>query len=185
MSIEVATRLITVKEYHKMAEAGILTDDDRVQLIDGIIYTMSPVTSLHAAHVKRINRLLSKTLGDQACIGVQDPIQIGETSEPEPDISVLHFREDYYIEKHPVPSQIFFLIEVSSSTVHFDKKIKSRLYASADIPEYWIINLEEEQIEVYQNPNGNRYMYEKIYRRGDDIYLKNFDMEIKAEQILG
>ena len=90
MSSGVEKRLITVEEYHKMAEAGILTEDDRVELINGEIYTMSPITSRHAAHVKRIRTYLQDIFKNKVTLGVQDPVVIGDSSEPEPGISVLH-----------------------------------------------------------------------------------------------
>lgn len=184
MSIGIAKRLITVEEYHKMAEVGILTEDDRVELINGEIYAMSPITSLHAANVKGIRTFLQDLIGNKAVFGVQDPIVLGGSSEPEPDISVLHFRKDFYAEKHPTAEDIYFLIEVSMSTVRFDKNIKGPLYASSNIPEYWIVNLEKEQIEIYRNPKGNQYMERKIYREDDSILLENFGAEIEVSDII-
>jgi len=184
MSIGVEKRLITVEEYHKMAEVGILKPEDRVQLINGEIYTMSLVSSLHAAHVKRLNNLFNKILGARTIIGVQDPITIGDHSEPEPDISILHFRKDFYANDHPNPEDVHFLIEVSLSTIRLDKAVKKKLYSSANIPEYWIVNLEEEQVEIYRQPINGEYATEQILNKEDTIFLEKFDLKIEVAKLV-
>ena len=104
MSVQLAKRYFNVTEYYRMAEAGILTEDDRVELIEGEIVKMSPIGSLHAACVKRLNKLLQQQCGDAAIIGAQDPIRLNDFSEPEPDITLLRPRPDFYAQAHPTPS---------------------------------------------------------------------------------
>lgn len=185
MSVQISKRLLTVSDYHKMAEAGILTEDDRVELIHGEIIEISPIGSLHTSHVKRINKLLNKLLGDQAIISIQDPVAINDYSEPEPDIAILRYRDDFYKEKHPTPSDVFLIIEVADTSLDYDRDTKLKLYANAGIPEFWIVNLEDEQIEVYKTPIRDSYFSEEKISRGGQIFLKMFDLKIQAKAILG
>ena len=162
MVAEVARRLFTVKEYHRMAEAGILHEDDRIELIHGEIIQMRrkaapPIENIHSAIIRRLIALLSPRVAPQAIIDVQNPVRIGEYSEPEPDITVLPFREDYYASTGVTPSDVLLLIEVSDTTLRQDRAIKLPLYASAGIAEVWIIDVGQQQLEVYQHPHEGRY----------------------------
>jgi Uma2 family endonuclease len=185
MSVQISKRLLTVSEYHKMAEAGILTEDDRVELIHGEIIEMSPIGSLHTSHVKRINKFLNKFLGDQAIVSVQDPVAINDYSEPEPDIAILRYRDDFYKENHPSPTDIFMIIEVADTSLDYDRDTKLKLYANAGIPEFWIVNLEDEQIEVYKTPTRDAYLSEEKISRNGQIFLEMFELKIQAKAILG
>ena len=177
-------RLLSVKEYHKMGEVGILTPDDRVELINGEIIKMSPLNSKHTSHVKRITALFYKMLNEQATISVQDPIVLNEFSEPEPDIAILKFREDFYAEKHPTAQDAILLIEVADSTLDTDKRIKMPLYAQAGVNELWIINLPENKIEVFKDLKDGVYQSIESYSRGDTLRLSVFDLNLKISQIL-
>src|SRR5437870_5978990 len=137
MAVEIAKRCFNVAEYYRMAEAGILTEEDHVELIDGEIVAMSPVGSRHAACVKRLNRILGRRVGDLVVVGVQDPIGLDDYSEPEPDISLLRPRADFYSEAHPIPSDVLMIIEVADSSDLYDREVKVPLYARAGIPETW------------------------------------------------
>ncbi len=183
MSVPVAKRLLAVAEYYKMAEVGILTEDDRVELINGEIFEMSPISSLHASHVKRLNILFGRLLFGQVIIGVQDPVSLNAFSEPEPDISVVRLREDLYAEHHPRPTDIFLLIEVSLTTLGFDREMKLPLYATAEIPEFWIVNLEEKQVEIYRQPKNGKYLSQTTLRPGDNIFLEKFDLKIPVIEV--
>ena len=177
-------RKITIKEYHKMAEVGIIQPDEKVELINGrIIKIISPVNKRHSSHVKRINQLLSRKLYRKATIGVQDPILIPFDSEPEPDISVLKYSEDQYADGHPLPEDVYILIEVSDSTLKRDKTEKLELYASANIPEYWVINLIDNCVEVFQNPKDNFYQ-KHLMLTSNDILNLPFEKTLKVSDIL-
>src|SRR5919106_2349460 len=116
MSVQVLRRRFTVDEYYRMAEAGILHEDDRIELIEGEIVEMSPIGSRHAACVKRLIGLFSRQVGpESATLGVQDPIHLGEYSEPQPDIALIHPRPDFYVSAHPGPADILLLIEVADT----------------------------------------------------------------------
>ena len=177
-------RLLSVKEYHKMGEVGILAPDDRLELINGEIIKMSPLNSKHTSHVKRITALFYRLLDGQVTISIQDPVELNDYSEPEPDIAVLKFREDFYAEKHPLPVDVILLVEVADSTVVTDKKVKMPLYAKSGIPELWIVNLQENVIEVYKDNEGGVFKTQKSFKKGDTLPLSNFDISIKVDQIL-
>lgn len=154
------------KDYHQLAQVGLLTEDTPVELINGEIIEMSPINSLHAGTVKRLLRFFSNVLNEQYLIGAQDPVNLGEYSEPEPDLSILKYREDTYTQSHPAAEDILLLIEVADSSLEKDRSVKLPLYAKAGIPETWIVNLQDQQIEVYTSSEDDRYQNEKIYKPG-------------------
>lgn len=184
MALQISKRLISVEEYHIMAEVGILKKNDRIELIEGEIIKMSPIGSKHSSHVKRINKLLGRLLPDYIILGVQDPVKLNDFSEPEPDISILRPSEDFYYEKHPTPEDVILIIEVADSSLEYDHQVKLPNYASAGIPEYWIVDLEKSVIEVFTFPKHGAYSSREIKYREDSIYLKEFDLEVKVEEIL-
>lgn len=159
----------TVEDYHLMGEAGVIPPDCRVELINGEIIEMSPIKSLHSGTVNLLNRLLTSILGDNAIVSVQNPVQLNDYSEPEPDLSVLKFRSDHYIRSHPGPQEVLLLIEVANTSLDTDQQIKLPLYAEAEIPEVWIVNLSDRQIEVYSKPTKEGYSQINIFRNGDTI----------------
>lgn len=185
MAIKLARRLIGVDEYHKMIEIGILTEKDRVELINGEILIMSPIGSEHTACVKRINMVFNKTFGDKAIIGIQDPVTIRPNSEPEPDISVLKLKKDFYADKHPSPNDVIFLVEVADSTLSFDKEIKLEIYAEGGIPEYWVVNLKKKMIEVHLNPVGKKYKNIDMFSAGETIKVRSLNVEFNVDDLLG
>ena len=138
--------LISVVDYHKMAEIGILSRDVRMELIEGEIIDMAPIGSRHAAYVNRINRELIRAVGNTAIVSVQNPIILGNLSEPEPDFVLLKPKANDYEDALPQAEDILLLIEVADSTINYDRQIKSPLYARFSIPEYWLINTQEQSI---------------------------------------
>src|SRR5258708_7547065 len=152
MSRQLARRWFTVAEYNRMAEAGILKEDDRVELIDGEIVEMSPIGSRHAACVNRLTLMLIAQSGEHFIVSVQNPIVAGDYSEPQPDIAVLKPRDDFYESDLPRASDVLLVIEVADTTAQADRKVKSELYARAGIPEFVLINLAKDAFEVYSEP---------------------------------
>lgn len=185
MTVPLKRRLINVEEYHRMIEVGILTEDDRVELLNGEIIEMSPIGSKHAACVNRVSNLLMKLLFDKAIVSVQNPILTNDLSEPEPDITVLKLKDDFYSDKHPSGEDIHLIIEVADSSVIIDREVKLPLYAASNIPEYWIVNLEKKEIEVHKNPDGSIYKLRELMQTGDTIHFKTFDLKIKVSNLLG
>ena len=185
MEAEVARRLFTVEEYHRMAEAGILHEDDRIELIHGEIIQMSPIGNTHSAIVRRLNALLSPRVAPQAIIDVQNPVRIGEHSEPEPDITVLPFREDYYASTGVTPADVLLLIEVSDTTLRQDRAIKLPLYASAGIAEVWIIDVGQQQLEVYRQPHEGRYQSLDTLTRQDTVQATQLPLQVIVSELIG
>lgn len=162
-------RLFTVEEYFRMAEAGILHEDDRVELIEGEIVEMSPIGSRHAACVNRLNTLINRQVMGRAIVSVQNPVLLPDYSGPQPDVAVLQPREDFYAEAHPVPGDVLLLIEVSETTLRYDREVKLPLYALAGIPEVWIVDLQNEEILTYSRPEGDAYGEVNRARRGGSV----------------
>ena len=178
--------LFTIDEYTKMAETGILTEKDRVELIQGEIIEISPIGSRHAASVNRLNRLLAMALGERAVVSVQNPVRLDDFSEPEPDVTLLEPRDDFYAAAHAGPADILLLIEVSDSSLLFDREVKLPLYALHKISELWVVNLIEDLIEVHREPRDGVYQAVSRLRRGDRLAPEAFpDIETTVESILG
>jgi len=148
---------LTVSDYQRMGEAGILDQNARVELIAGEIIDMAPIGSLHAGTVNRLIRMLERTVGDAAVLSVQNPIVLGPYSEPEPDVALLKPRGDFYTAAHPVPDDVLLIIEVADTTVRYDREVKVPLYASTGIPEVWLIDLARKAVEVYRQPSEHGY----------------------------
>lgn len=174
---------ISVANYHKMAEIGILKPDDRVELINGEIYQMSPIKSQHAGTVKLINAFLSQ-FNQSFVISIQDPVIIDQYSEPEPDAALLKPRADFYTDSNPTPEDVLWIIEVSDTTLRYDRTVKKALYAQANIPAYWIINLVDHSIEVCKELKAGSYQKEETYVLGDNILLPVIQKEVGVDQFL-
>jgi Uma2 family endonuclease len=157
----------TVHDYHRMGEAGILHEDDRVELIEGEIVEMAAIGTRHFSCVNRLNRMLVMGVGDAAVVSVQNPVRLNEHTEPQPDITVIRPRD--YTESLPLPEDVLFLIEVSDTTLAYDRNVKLPLYARAGIGEVWIVNLPAETIERYTDPSGEGYRRAEHKRRGQSL----------------
>ena len=153
----VTRRPLTVAEYHRMGEAGILTEDDRVELIEGQLIAMSPIGSDHSGTVNALNRLLVRAVGDHGVVGVQNPVRLDDYSEPQPDFSVMRPRADDYRRSIPRPADVLLIVEVAHSSLNYDRAIKQSLYARHGIPEFWIVNLPGDVVEVHRAPSGDAY----------------------------
>jgi Uma2 family endonuclease len=178
--------LFTVSEYHAMAEAGILKEDDRVELIEGVIWRMPPIGSSHAGGVNRLNALFTSLLGRRAVVSVQNPAFLSDFSEPQPDLLILRFRDDFYAGEHPRPEDVFLLIEVADSSLDFDRRIKAGLYARHLIPEFWLRDLRNETLVVHRDPAPQGYRDVKTLRRGESLSPLAFpDLVIEVSALLG
>ncbi len=159
MVAEYARRRFTVDEYHKMGDAGIVGEDDRVELIDGEIVQMTPIHVPHARCVDRLTMFFAPLLADRGVVRVQSPIYIDGLNEPQPDVTLL--RSSYYLntqqEQHPGPDDILLLIEVADSTLTTDRRRKVPLYAAAGVHEVWIVNIQKKVVEFFVDPAGGKY----------------------------
>ncbi len=153
----VTRRPITVTEYHRMGEVGILGERDRVELIEGELVAMSPTGSYHQGTVNQLTHSLVQTVGDRAIVAVQGPVRLDDFSEPEPDFALLRSRPDFYRDAHPLPSDVLLLIEVADTSLNYDRAVKRALYARHAIPELWIIDLNAGEVEVCRQPGANGY----------------------------
>lgn len=167
MSVDLAPRhRFTVDDFHRMGDAGIFSQDDRVELINGEIFEMSPIGSEHAGCVRDIDRWLQRLLGDEVLVSAQQPLKIEDDGEPIPDIAVLRPRRDGYRGSHPTPADALLVIEVADSSVLFDRNVKSRLYAAAGVPEYWVVDLPRQSVAVYQAPEQGEFTDHGEFPRG-------------------
>jgi len=145
----------TVEDYHRMVESGILTEDYRVELLHGEIVLMAPIGSRHMACVNRLI-VAFEDLGDRVVKSVQNPVHLAD-SEPEPDLALLAPRADFYASRVPLPGDVLLLVEVAESSQVKDRDVKAPLYAQNDVPEYWLVDLAADVIEVYRQPEDGRY----------------------------
>jgi Uma2 family endonuclease len=179
-------RLFTVDDYHRMAEVGLLHEDERTELLDGEVVFKMPIGSRHAGCVKWLNHNLGAQLQDRAIIGAQDPVRLDRFSEPEPDISVLRPRADMYRDQHPGPDDVLLIIEVADSSLYVDRLVKAPLYAAAGVQELWLVDLSDDSIEVCREPVAESYRSIRRYVRGEQLAAAAFpDVKVTVDDILG
>ena len=186
MALQLARRLFTVDEYYRMAEAGVLGEDDRVELIEGEILEMSPIGARHHGCVTRLNHLFTRGFGGQVIVSVRGPIRLGERLEPQPDLALLRPRPDYYASAHATSEDVLLLVEVAETSAEYDRQVKAPLYARSGIPEYWLADLVQQHLTVYRDPTADGYGSVRVARQGEAIRLLAFpDQEIAVADILG
>lgn len=175
----------SVTEYHRMAETGILREDDRVELLRGRIVEMSPIGSEHGGAVNFFVRAL-RPLEDHAVLTFQNALRIDETTEPQPDVMVLKPREDLYRSQLPGPDDVLLLIEVADSSRSYDRSVKLPLYAEAGIVEVWVVDLVDRVVEVHRKPQKGRYGSHDTFGPGDTVHCAAFpDVDVSVRGILG
>jgi Uma2 family endonuclease len=186
MGVPVLRRRFTTDEYHRMGESGILTEDDRVELIAGEIVEMTPIGSRHQACVDRLNELLTRQMAQGAVIRVQGPIRLGEHSEPQPDLVLLRRRTDFYATSHPGPQDILLVVEVADTSASYDREVKLPLYSRHGILEVWLVDLERENVEVFREPSTSGYLDSRVVQRGRRLVPQSFPgLEFAVDDILG
>lgn len=163
--------LTDIAEWHRMGEAGIFPPDARLELIDGEILHMAPIGFNHAGHVNRLISFLTISAQGLAVPSAQNPVQLGDLSEPEPDFLLLRPDPDFYTTRHPKAADVLLLVEVSDTTLRFDREQKRRLYAKHAIPEYWIVNLIDHCLEVYRQPQHDDYLSKTLLTKADSLNL--------------
>jgi len=183
MAVQLNKRLVSVDDYHLMHKAGILSVTDKLELIRGEILFKSPIGSRHSLLVNRLTTLLFPKIPSSHFISVQNPVQLSEYSEPEPNLAIVQGPMDRFADQHPKANDISLLIEVADSSLSTDQEIKLPLYAESKIKEFWIINIEKEEVEQHSNPDKSTYMERKIYRKGSEIHLKALDIRVSIDQI--
>lgn len=178
--------LIDVHQWQKLNDAAFFSPNNpRTELINGEILEMPPIGYNHAGHLKRLNKLFNKKVAELAICSVQDPLRLGDFSEPQPDFMLLKPEESFYTTRHPEPADVLLLIEVADSSLSYDREQKARLYALYGIAEYWLLNLNNETLEVYRKPSGDNYGQKSTLYYGETINLVKLpEISINTAEIL-
>lgn len=161
-AVQLSRHRLTVKEFHAMGEVGILGEDDRVELIEGELIDMTPIGSKHAGSVLQLNRLFNRIADDRAYVAMQNPVILGDHSEPEPDIALLKPRADFYKTSHPTADDVLLIVEVADTSLAYDREVKIPLYARYGIPEVWVIDLNAKCLEIYKMPQPKFSEYRRL-----------------------
>ncbi|MEP7359059.1 MAG: Uma2 family endonuclease [Anaerolineales bacterium] len=184
-SIQIERKLFTVDEYEQMIAAGVLHEDERLELIEGDILTMSPIGGLHVRVVNTLNRLFVQRLADQAVVSVQNPVRLAN-SEPQPDLAILRPEVNEDAPAVPSASDVYLLIEVSDTTATYDRTVKVPLYAREGIRETWLLDLSAGVIEVYRGAGSAGYKTKESFAAGDTVFLQALpDVRLTVDEILG
>jgi Uma2 family endonuclease len=168
-------RLFTRGEYHAMAESGILGPEDRVELINGKVIAMMPLGPWHGSSTDRLADFLRNCYGKTAIVACGRPLALSASSEPQPDISVLHRRFDYYADAHPEPRDVLLVIEVADSSRTFDLGTKLDLYAAHGVSEYWVVDGVRKCIHVFQQPVEGMFKFTRLYHPGEILPLPGLE----------
>ena len=183
---DVPRRRFTVDEYYRMAEAGVLHEDDPVELLDGAIIEMAPIGDRHFGCVLFAQRWFERRLGDRAFVSVQGPVRLSSGSEPEPDIVLLRPRPDYFRSGKPGPADVLLLIEVADTTLAYDRDVKLRFYAESGIREVWIVDLNASRVLVYRGPTDLTYAQVLVVERDGTLSPLAFpDLLLSVADLLG
>ncbi len=179
-------RRFSVEEFDRMVAAGVFDDEDeRIELLEGVVVTMTPIGDPHAACVNRLNERLSQRLSGQAIVAVQNPIALPR-SRPVPDLAILRRRGDYYARGKPRPPEIFLVIEVADTSLPRDRDVKLPAYGRAGVPETWVVDLAGEQVIVGARPGRAGYSSITVRRRGERLAVPGFaEVTLMVDEILG
>lgn len=186
MPPEATKRLFTTDEFRRMAAAGIFGEDDRVELIGGEIIALTPIGPRHANCVRRLIALLAARVGTSAIVDAQNPVELDDYSEPQPDVVLLKPQPDFYKHAHPGARDVLLVIEVADSSADYDLAMKVPQYAQAGIPEVWVVNLLQQVIDVYRRPSGHHYDEHVAVGPADRLRLPiGGDQSLGVSDILG
>lgn len=167
--IQEAIYEFSLEQYERLIETGVLTEDERIELLGGKLYMMTPIGPSHAYTVMQLTQRFVSKLGERAVVSAQNPVKLLPNSEPEPDIALLKPPAETYRERLARSEDILLVIEVADSSLEYDRNTKLPIYAEAGIPEVWIINLKDEGLEVYREPGQERYEQLATYQKGDEV----------------
>jgi Uma2 family endonuclease len=178
--------LISAARYQKMIAAGVVTTEDRIELIEGEMLDMAPIGAKHAAIMSRLNEVMVIGTARRANVSCAGPVQLGELSQPQPDLMLLKRRTDAYEERIPGPDDVLLLVEISDSTMAFDQGKKLRLYAAHAIVEYWVIDVANRRMVCHREPSAQGYAQMREFKAGDSIASQAFpELIIAVQEILG
>jgi Uma2 family endonuclease len=187
MAVPIQKQSVTIDEYHRMAEDGSFPPDARLELIRGEIIEMAPIGDGHSSTVRRFIRSFSARLSAYAIVDVQNPILLKrQESEPQPDLTLLRLRDDFYSTATPTPEDTLLVVEVADSSLSYDRKVKMHLYAEAGIPESWLVDLSSDTLFVFRRPSPQGYQDVRTYRRGESVTPEAFPgVPFTVDEILG
>ena len=171
MDTQILRREFSVDEFHRMAEAGVFGEGDRLELLDGEIVCMTPIGSRHAGCVNRLTSLLTAAVGTDAVVSVQNPVVCGDRTELQPDLAILKPRADFYSRTHPRPPDVYAVIEVADSSIGYDQGVKMAAYATAGIEALLIIDLGAKKVAVYRTPAGGTFRQHDVLRADDRLQV--------------
>ena len=169
MSAQLRKYKFTVAQYMRMGEVGILTEDERVELLEGEIFKMPPVSSHHAGCVGWFTHTITILLHRSVIVRTRNPVHLDDYSEPVPDVALVKRRDDFYKHGHPRPEDVLLLIEVSDSTLEYDRRVKVPIYARAGVAEVWIVNLVDERVETFAGTSRGAYQKVTTFSRGEEV----------------
>ncbi|MBL9176589.1 MAG: Uma2 family endonuclease [Verrucomicrobiaceae bacterium] len=176
----------TVRDFHQLVQSGHFTRQDRIELINGELTIMPPIGPEHSFHTRRITNVLPVELPSDVMLQMNEPITIPEHSEPQPDAAVVKAKADGYRKAHPGPKDVLLIIEVADSSVEFDVQIKSKLYAKAGIPEYWVMNIKEASLHVFTGPSAKGYKNIEVLDAADTVRSRSVKgLKIAVKKLLG
>lgn len=186
MAVGQATHRFSVDDYERMIEAGLFTEAGRIELIDGEIVEMTPIGLRHEAVTDRLTRLFTDALGHRAIVKIQGSVVINDRSQPQPDVSILAARDDFYATRRPRPDDIELLVEVSDSSLTYDRNVKMPRYATAGVREAWVVDLVSDAVYVSSDPGPGGYATVWTARRGDTVAPASWpDAVLPVDDILG
>lgn len=176
----------TVDDFERMGEAGIVREDDRVELIDGQVVEMSPIGKRHGAAVNRGTHFWTSKVGMRATVSVQGPVRIGENTQVQPDFALLKPRDDFYASAYAEAEDVLLLIEVADSSLLLDRNQKVPLYAQQGVAEVWLVNLLSDTVEVFRRPEHGAYREQSVAQRGQELSPLAFpELRVKVEELTG
>ncbi len=186
MAVTLNKRPLTVEQFNRMIEAGIIPEDDRVELIDGDIIEMAPIGTPHAARVDRVVHAFRSRLPETVILRVQSPVRVSRVTRVEPDVVLLRARPDFYELELPGPDAVMLVVEVADTSVAYDRHVKIPAYARANVQEAWLVDITTEHVDVYRQPAPDGY--HEVHRAGpaDQLSVLAFPgMSFPASRIVG
>ena len=184
MSVTLSRRLFTAEEFRRMGEAGLLREDDRLELVEGVIVEMAPIGHRHASCVRKLNEVFHEILG-QVHIDVQNPLSVSHEDDLYPDIVLLRRREDRYVGNIPEAKDALLVVEVADTTLEYDRTVKLPRYGAAGVHEVWIVDLQGKRIWVHRKPLEGDYHDVFEAHAGDILTVSGIPgFEVKASDIL-
>lgn len=181
-----ARRRFTADEFERLAEVGVLDEDDRVELLDGDIVEMTPISTHHAGGVNALNSIFGARVRGRAVLAVQNPVRLDDFNEPQPDFCLLRLRDDLYRRAHPAGPDILLLVEVAHTSGPYDRGIKAPLYARHGVRETWVVDVDQRVVHVFRDPSPGGYGTHEVREPDETIAPGAFpDVSVEVRELVG